>query len=862
MQRVIFACLIIPGFLVCFCCSGQQNTGEKIFLKNNWAIRSSADVEADGSQVSIPGYDADGWIPTTVPSTVLAALIKNGVYPDPYFGTNMKTIPGAITGRQGEMPDDSPFRVSWWYRTEFRLPAGTGDKRIWIDFHSINYRANVWMNGQLVADTTVVEGAYRLFSFDITEYVNPGENNCLALEIFPPGGMDLTITWVDWNPTPPDRGMGIWYDVAIHATGKVAIEHPRVIPDLDLPKLDVSDLTISAELNNTGDEPVTGTLKGVIENIEFSRKITVEPGQKKMVSFSPDEFPQLRIKDPRLWWPHTAGTPDLYDLILTFDTGGGPSDVKKIRFGIREISSTINRIDGKRTRIFQINGKNIVIRGGGYVEDMLLRPDSIRIENDIQYARHMNLNALRMEAPRGPDYLFDYCDEQGILLMVGWCCCSSWERWDRWTPRTADIAEESWKDQILRLRNHPSVFDWLYGSDGPPPGPVEQRYIDVLEEYDGTRPCQSSATQDSSEIAGYTGLWMGPFPEVYAYCPPSYWYDKLEFNTEAAPAGEQISPVESLRKMMPEDELWPMGESWDMRLHRRFYPPAREALFSRYGEPAGLEEYITKSQVFQKEAVRAMFEAFAGNKYRSSGIIYWMFNSAWPTLYWQLYDYYFTPNGAFYGAKNACEPLHIQYSYGDSGIYVVNGYYEDFKNLTASVKVFNFDMTEKYTKIETLTVMADQSIKIMDIDWPEDLSDVYFLALQLNDNTGEIISRNFYWLSAKGDREADFTELNNLPDIGLDVSVTSLPEKSGRNGLIVHLANHTSSLAFSVNPKLVKSKSKDLVLPVYWEDNYFSLLPGEKRSMKVEFSEDDLDGEKPVLMVEGWNIHPGEIEIE
>jgi exo-1,4-beta-D-glucosaminidase len=862
MKKIFSVTFILPALLVCFSCNRQKGVENQLILKENWAIQSSDEVDAVGAQISSPEFDPQGWFPAEMPSTVLAALVKNGVYPDPYFGNNMEKIPGAITGRRREMPDDSPFRVAWWYRTEFSLPAGYRDKNIWLHFNSINYRANIWLNGQLVADTSEVEGAYRLFDLDITKYAEPGANNYLALEIFPPQGMDLTITWVDWNPTPPDRGMGIWYDVSIRSTGKVAIEHPHVVTDLDLPSLEVANLTVSAELKNAGGSQVSGTLKGVIEDIEFFREVTLEPGETRLISFSPEEFPQLIVEDPRLWWPHTVGPQNLYDLTLTFDTEGKRSDMKKVRFGIREVTSTMNRFDGLRTRVFQINGKNIVIRGGGYVEDMLLRPDKERIEADVQYAKHMNLNALRMEAPRGPDYIFDYCDEQGILLMVGWCCCSSWERWNRWTPHTADVAEESWKDQIVRLRNHPSVFDWLYGSDGPPPGPYEQRYIDVLDRYDGTRPYQSSATQDSSDIAGYTGLWMGPYPKVYAYATPSYWYNKLEFNTEAAPAGEQIPPIESLRRMMPEEDMWPIGPAWELRLHRQFYPPAREALYSRYGEPAGLEEYIMKSQVLQKEAVRAMFEAFAGNKYRSSGIIYWMYNSAWPSMYWQLYDYYYAPNGAFYGAKKACENLHIQYSYGDSAVYVVNGTYEDAIDMKVSARLFNFDMAEKYAEESTVVVRADESKKLMKIELPEDISAVYFLSLELKNNSGGLVSRNFYWLSASGDEKADFKDLNWLPEVNLNASVSSRQEEGNKVQLVLELENPSTSLAFSINPKLLKRESRDLVLPVYWEDNYFSLLPGEKRSVTVGFDKVQLDGEEPVLQVEGWNIHPKEVRIE
>lgn len=853
---------IIAAAIFSTTCMSQTNMSEKTVLKDNWTIQSSKEVKDDGQTISDPGYKPENWYPATMPSTVLGTLVDDKVYPDPYYGTNIESLPGYVPGRRAEIPEDSPYYVPWWYRTVFSLPKAAKGTNFRISFHSINYKANIWLNGHLIADTSTVEGAYRLFNFNITPFAKPGGKNCLALEIFPPKGMDLTITWVDWNPTPPDRGMGIWYDVSIESSGPVAIENTKVVTKLNLPDTTQAKLNISTELVNASTRPISGILKGQIGNLTFSQEVTLQPDERKSVGFDPDHFSQLVISDPLLWWPHTVGPQNLYDLTLTFDIKGKNSDTDKTRFGIREISSWMNTFEGKHTRVFQVNGKNIVIRGGGYVQDMMLRPSNERIDNDIKYAKHMGLNALRMEAPRGSDYLFEKCDEEGILLIVGWCCCSSWERWRNWTPHIADIAELSWKDQIIHLRNHPSVFDWLYGSDNFPPADIEQRYINVLDKYDGTRPYQSSATQDSSAIAGYTGLYMGPYPKVYAYAPPVFWYGKLEFNTEAAPAGEQIPPVESMRKMMPENELWPISESWNIRTHRAFYPMMREALNSRYGTPSGLEEYSIKSQVLQYEATRAMFEAFAGNKYKSSGIIYWMYNSAWPSLYWQLYDYFFAPNGAFYGARKACEPLHIQYAYDDNTVRVVNGLYKDFKGLKATAHIYDLNMVEKYSGEATTDINADETIKVALPAFPAGAGEVYFLKLELKDSSGKEISSNFYWLSSRGDEKADFTSLNNLQKVKINSVISGINKENGKYLATIEIENISSALAFAVNPKIIKDKSMDMVLPVFWEDNYIPLLPHEKRAVTVEFSEKDLNGEQPLLVIDGWNVEHSEKELK
>ncbi len=640
------------------------------------------------------------------------------------------------------------------------------------------------------------------------------------------------------------------------------MDDPKIVTKLNLPSTDKASLTISADVTNYSEKKIKGVLKGTIENIVFEQEMTLGPKEARKVTFDPEKFSQLVISDPKLWWPYTVGPQNLYDLGLSFEIKGKISDSEKVRFGIREITSWMNDFDGKHTRVFQINGKNIVIRGGGYVEDMMLRPSDKRIDTDIQYAKHMGLNALRLEAPRGSDYLFERCDEEGILLMVGWCCCSSWEQWEKWTPDLEVIAQKSWRDQIVRLRNHPSVFDWLYGSDMHPSESVEKMYIKTLNEFDGTRPYQSSATGDSSAVSGNTGLYMGPYPKVYAYQTPVYWYGKPEFNTEAAPSGEQIPPLETMRLMMPESDLWPMSESWNIRLHKAFYPQARKALYSRYGEPKGVEEYSMKSQVLQYEATRGMFEAFAANKYRSSGIIYWMYNSAWPSMYWQLYDYFFAPNGSFYGTKKACENLHIQYSYDDNSIRVVNGNYKDFSGLKATAKLYNMNMSEIYSTEAPVEIKSDESRKVFSIERPIGASDITFLKLNLIDNKGKEISSNFYWLSSKGDENADFMALNNLPETELNFSVTSVKQENGKYSAVVEIENPSDSLAFFVNPKIIKKDSKELVLPVLWEDNYFSLLPKEKRSIKVEFAAENLGGATPVLAIDGWNIKKAEKELK
>ena len=335
----------------------------------------------------------------TVPTTVVAALVKHKVYPDPFFGTNLRTFPGVtypIGANFSNIPmqPDSPFIVPWWYRKEFVLPASFKGKTIWLNFGGINYRANIWLNGKQLAKSEDVAGAWRTYEFNITDYAVLGKPNVLAVEVFSPTDTDLAITFVDWNPAPPDKNMGLFRDVDITTSGPVAVRYPAVVSKVDSPANDQAHLTVTALLKNAANHPVKGTLKGAIEKTEFSQEVELGPGESKDVTFAPDQFPQLNFDHPRLWWPAQMGKPELYTLRLEFDLEGKISDRSETRFGIREVKSEV--LSANR-RLFSINGKNILIRGGGWSPDMMLREDPQRLRDQFRYVQDMGLNTIRLE---------------------------------------------------------------------------------------------------------------------------------------------------------------------------------------------------------------------------------------------------------------------------------------------------------------------------------------------------------------------------------------------------------------------------------------------------------------------------------
>ena len=319
-------------------------------------------MDATGDVISTATFAPKGWHDVTVPTTVVAALVKDKTLPDPFFATNLRQFPGVTYPIGGNfsnitMQPDSPYAVSWWYRKQFAAPASYAGKTVWLNFKGINYRANVWLNGKQIANSNDIAGAWRTYELNVTSALKPGADNILAVQVFAPTENDLAITFVDWNPAPPDKNMGLWREVYLTTSGPVAMRYPTVVSTLNPPANDAAQLTVTAQLKNSTDHAVRGKLKGQIENVAFEQKVDLAANEAKDVTLTPDQFPQLAFANPRLWWPAQMGKPNLYPLSMTFEIDGAVSDQSHTEFGIRQITSEVNPTGG---RAFHVNGKNIL----------------------------------------------------------------------------------------------------------------------------------------------------------------------------------------------------------------------------------------------------------------------------------------------------------------------------------------------------------------------------------------------------------------------------------------------------------------------------------------------------------------------
>ncbi|MBK3644103.1 exo-beta-D-glucosaminidase [Streptomyces sp. MBT33] len=840
---------------------------------SGYAIQSTAKVSDSAAAVSSPGYPATGWHPAGPRSTVLAALLADGVYADPFYSTEQRKIP------------KSDFQAPWWYRSDFTV-ADTSE-RTYLDFSGVISAADVYVDGKRVATTKDVTGAYTHHELDVTSLVRPGTNT-VAFRIRPNDpNKSLTMGWIDWLQPPPDENMGIVRDVVVRRGGPVALRDAHVVTKLDVPSLASADLTVKARARNDSDAPVTATVSGSVGSTTFTRTVSLAAHQTKTVTFSPSDVLGLHLTSPKVWWPAGMGGQPLYDLNLTASVSGTPSDTAHETFGIRDVQAPLNS-DGARQ--YRVNGRKLLIKGGGWSPDEFLRWDRRYVEDRLRYALDLGLNTIRLEGHLEPDEFFDLADRYGILTLPGWECCDKWEGQvngdepgDRWTPADYPVAKASMAAEAARLRDHPSVVSFLIGSDFAPDATIEKNYLDALRAADWNTPVVAAASDNSSPKLGSSGMKMtGP----YDWIPPNYWYAKREggatgFNSETS-AGPDIPTLDTLRRMMTPAELDTLWKDPSAKQYHRS-PSSTfgtlklydDALTGRYGAPTGLTDYVRKAQLAQYENVRAQFEAYERNATDaakpSTGVVYWMFNSGWTSLHWQLMDRYLDQGGAYFGAKKANEPLHVQYSYDDRSVVVVDNRHTAASGLNVRATLFDPDGTQRYDKTVTGVNVHGDGAHTTALTLPSSVSGLaktYLLRLTLTDGSGKEVGRNVYWLSTEPDTldwahtdwyytpTTGYADLKGLASMAqVPVSATaSTVSSAGTSTTTVTLRNtgggRTPSLLTDVH--LVDARGRP-VLPVRWSDNEVSLWPGESVTLTARYRTADLHGSAPRLRVSGWN---------
>ena len=880
----------------------MPETGDRILLRDGWQLQSTVLAPEGGEIVSTQGFSTRGWFPIQVPTTVLRALIKAGVYPDMRIGLNNFRIPDASDdfnrdhdlAKYSHLPDRrNPWKDPYWYRKEFELPALAVGQQAWLQFDALNYRADVWLNGRQVAERQKMAGMFQRFVLNITAEAKTGRN-ALAVKVYPvdhPGvpstqfevlGRDrnyqtdlmkdvtmVTCIGYDCMPTVRDRHLGLWQPVSVFLTGPVDIRHPFVVTHLPLPKTDRAELTISAELVNATASPQRGVLRGrIVETRQtFEQAVSLAPHETRTVVFAPNPV----MQDPKLWWPNNYGPQSLYRLALSFDADGTLSDREQVTFGVREVTRTLHERDGWHGTQVLVNGQKVFCRGGYIQPEILFDWGARRMEAEIRYYARANLNLIYFEdIPNPPDEFLALCDRYGI--MFGNCFYSCyWARPGTDHPQDVDLLSRCTVDILKRYRNHPSLVLYMAMNEAVTCEPVYTMWRRHVNDLDGTRFFIPSASfhEDRKDVPPWikpdlpTGMtdtgasygWLEPAEYFRRVRDDRRWMFMMESGSASLP------PIESLRRFIPDLELvapgpqFPLTKTWAEHGANHYFRPYDEALRRLHGPPASVADYCRKGQLITADQHRTMFEAVNHRMWDiTSGFTQWKINACWPSVQWQIFDWYLRPMVSYYYIKRACEPLHVQLDLPDQAVTVINNRLDAAQGLSVRACVYDFDMHRLSQQEAKTDVDANAFRNVFALNKVDRLTPVYFVKLELRQADGRIVSENFYWFSSR--QPADLRDLQRLPIVKLDTS-HRVERRGDETAVHVRLRNPTMNLAFFIHLAAKRGPGGDEILPVLWDDNYFSLLPGESREVSAVFAAADATGAEPAVEVDGWNIAPG-----
>ena len=877
--------------------NNAERSNDKIYLdskeqhkgNSSWSMKKAGDITAGAAEISSTDFKSDNWMPAIVPGTVLNSLVYNKVYPEPYYGINNKltnhVIPDiAVAGREF---------YTYWFRTQFEIPKDYKDKNVWLQIDGINYRAEIWVNGNLLS---TISGMFQQDYINITDFAKIGKQNALAIKVYPvdvpgtnkakslrangenrnggDGNMGLNTSMlmsVGWDFTFKDgirdRNTGIWKSIALYATNQVALRHPFVKSKLARPNFDQADETVSVELVNAAIKTLKCVVKGEIvgEGIQFEKKVDLIRGEEKEVIFSSKDFPQLQIKNPRLWWPVFKGRPEMYEVKLKVFVDGVLADSVSTRFGIRDIAADRNTPDSSKT--FYVNGRKIFIRGSNWIPEAMLRHSDERMYAELRYTQQSGINLLRLWGGgiAESDYFYQLCDEMGILVWQEF-----WLTGDTKHPQDKNLYFSNLESAVKRIRNHPSIAFYVASNESTEVSGTKE----LLNQLDGTRPYQMQSETD--------GVHDGsPYQQVN----PMQHYENTAsdrgsrvdgFNPEyGAPT---LPTVEVLREMMAEKDLWPINkEVWDYLDGSAFHGMTGKYrdLVNNYGSSNSIDEFAQKAQLLGAINSKSIWEVWNYNKFGygdryASGLLFWYHNSPTRQVCGRMWDWSLEPTASLYHTQNALEPLHPQFDYLKNTVTVYNDYFKSFTNykLIAEVYDLNSKRVGFYSKL--LNVIPEDAVlnDVLKLDFSSTITPVHFIKLSLLDEKGKVAGSNFYWRSTdkylgkttlSGPAAAGFESLASMKKAALQTK-SSISKNKNQYFIELDIKNNSKTIAFFTQLQLL-DKDKKPVRPSFYTDNFFSLLPGESKHIQIETSIQNLTGEHNTIIVKGYNVLPAIIYI-
>ena len=817
--------------------SPVQTNGQLDLAAGDWRLQRESLVSGGGEQISIPGFAASDWLIATVPGTVLTSYLNDGAIPDPNFGDNQYAI------------SDSFFCANFWYRDEFIAPAvHDPGQHLWLNFDGVNWKADIYLNGQKLGG---IDGGFMRGRFDVTALLHPGEKNALAVRILAndnPGGTKEKIArtlnggalgrdnptyhasagW-DWMPTIRGRNIGIWSNVSLTTSNAVTIENPLVTTTLLLPDTTHADITIQATLHNQESHPVSGTLRANFGAITIEKPVTLDPSATQTIEFAPSTQPALHLINAKLWWPAGYGEPNLYRLRSPSSSPARSPTPPPFKPGSAS-SLTPKKAACSRSGSTAATSSPTAATGVSPNRCFAIVLASMKLPCATIATRHFNM-IRNWVGQTGDEAMYEAADRNGIVVWQDFWLANPW---DGPNPDNNDLFLINAKDYLLRIRNHASLGIFCGRNEGFPPQPID----DGLRNLVVTLEPQSHYISSSAD-----GPVSGRGP--YRVEPLRYYFEHAPSKLHSEMGAPNVVDTDSLRRTMPESAMWPQGSQWPLHdFHEN--NPFQDAIAKQFGGATSIADWEALAQFVDYDAYRGMFEGQSVNR---QGLLIWMSHPAWPSLLWQTYDYFFDTDASYFAAKKASEPLHIQWNAANDNVEVVNYSAGEVTNLTVHAEVLNIDGTLKWEKSATGDSHEDSTIAPLRIDFPAGLSRTHFIRLTLS-QAGKVISSNFY---LHGVVEGDYQGIRDMPKAEIK-SKTRVARRGSQWQITTELRNTSANPALLVRAKVVREKAGDPILPAIYDDNYIALMPGESRTLHIEFENADIRGQHPRVIVQGYNL--------
>lgn len=876
-------------------------------ISDGWELGTSTQVLESNESIFSLNFNTQDWYNATVPGTVLTTLVNQGVYPEPAFGLNNMSIP------------DTLCRMDWWYRTVFDSPSEAKGNRVKLLFNGINYRAEVFLNGKKLGN---ISGAFIRGEYDITSMIKD-KDNVLAVLIHPPynpgisheqsmvagqglngGQLSLdgptfiaSMGW-DWIPGIRDRNIGLWQDVRLRVGGDVKIGDPHVISNLPLPDTTRATLIITVPVKNLTSSAINGTLQAAFNGVRIDMPYALQANEEKTLAFTPDEYGELLIQKPKLWWPNGYGAQNLYDLSLQANVGDVISDTKKLRFGIRELSyelmirseqkgnhrilyTPVDADNGKKPifnyekvaivgdpklqqtiptlqggvnedvlfeslsnddpvgqfLVFRVNGKRIFIKGATWgMDEMMKRLTREKMELFFRLEKDANFNMIRNWTGENTEELFyELADEYGLLVWNDFWITTD----DTVDPNDHQLFFQNARDAVRRFRTHPSIAIWCPRNEGYAPKGLESLLNTMIAEEDPTRHYHGNSRHLNAVNSGPYGYIKNASDYFTKYA--------RGFNTELG--AQAIPTAATIRKFIAPEDLWPINDVWayhDLHHKSHFFGDFIEAVNS-YGEATGMEDFAKKGQMVSYNTWRTIIEAVNSKMWdNTTGLILWMSHPSWPSMTWQTHTYDYETPGAYFGVKKAQEPVHIQMNLPDHKVIILNNTQVSQKGMTVTVKGYDIEGKQYYHRTAKYDAAAGQKTDCFIAEIEQDAPAFALIRLELKNRKGEVVSINDYWKNWD-DLKANQT-LNGLEAVKPLVSIKSL--RKGHS--VIEVSNTSKTIAAAIKLNACDKTTKELILPAFFSEGYFNLLPGEKRKIELVLPENISAFD---ILTDGYNIN-------